>query len=134
MLAEHHSLSSPPRAARAGAGLLLALFLSLGSGCDEKSAPASSYYDEHVGSALEFGCVEQTAGCHLASERGDATGNLDLSSFDALMRRRDVLPAYGPYSTGLLLLKGSENIDVAVQTMTPNADGEYFLTVTTDIR
>jgi len=132
MLAKFRSLS-----ALAGAGLFLVALSSLGSACEERSVPASSYYDERIGPVLEFGCVEQTAGCHLASERGEATGNLDLSSYDSLMRRRDVLPAYGPYSTGLLLLKGSEDIDLAIETMDPpdpaNPD-QYFATITTDIR
>ncbi|MBC7170774.1 MAG: hypothetical protein H5U40_00015, partial [Polyangiaceae bacterium] len=67
--------------------------------------PASSYYDERIAPLVDVGCVQQTTGCHLASETGEAVGNLDLSSYDALQQRRDVLPAYGPYSMGLLLLK-----------------------------
>ncbi len=110
-----------------GAGLC-ALSIVLSIGCDGGSAPTSSYYDERIGPRLEFGCVEQTAGCHLASERGEATGNLDLSSYDALMRRSDVLPAYGPYPVGLLLLKGGPDVEITVETL-----GEP-VTVTTDIR
>ena len=110
------------------ASSFLLLVVALLCGCDDEPAPSSSYYDERIGPVLEFGCVEQTAGCHLASERGDATGNLDLSSFDALMRREDVLPAYGPYPVGLLFLKGGQDVEITVKTL-----GEP-VTITTDIR
>ncbi len=123
--------------ALAGVGLLLVALASLGSACEERPAPASSFYDQQIGPALEFGCVEQTAGCHLASDRGEATGNLDLSSFDTLMRRSDVLPAYGPYSTSLLLIKASGNIDVTVETMDPPdplMPNNRFVSLRTDIR
>ena len=96
--------------------------------CDDGPTPSSSYYDERIGPVLEFGCVEQTAGCHLANDRGEATGNLDLSSFDALMRRADVLPAYGPYPVGLLFLKGGQDVEITVETLGEPA------TITTDIR
>ncbi len=108
--------SSTPLSRAAGAGLVLALF-SLGSACDEEPAPASSYFDERIAPILEFGCVQQTTGCHLASDRGGAIGNLDLSSYDALMRRDDVLPPYGPYPVGLLLAQGRRpDVDVRVET------------------
>ncbi|MEZ4256115.1 MAG: hypothetical protein R3A78_10480 [Polyangiales bacterium] len=114
-------------------GLLLVALVA----CDEPNAPGSSYFDERIEPALKVGCVSQTAGCHLASLDGTATGNLDLSSFDALMRRSDVLPAYGPYPVGLLLLKGSAPVDVAVETYDPpdGADAdERVVRITTDVR
>ena len=46
-----------------------------------------------------------------------AVGNLDLSSYDALLRREDVLSPTGPYPVGQLLLKGGE----AVETMSGDA-------------
>ena len=41
----------------------------------------------------------------LDRRRADALGNLDLSSFDAVQKRRDVLRTYGSYPQPLLLLK-----------------------------
>ncbi|MCA9581126.1 MAG: PD40 domain-containing protein, partial [Myxococcales bacterium] len=105
--------------------------------CEEPEEPASSYFDERIAPVLRIGCVEQTAGCHLAAEDGTATGNLDLSSYDALMRRSDVLAPYGPYPVGLLLLKGGEAVDVQVDTLDPpdpSKPDERFVRITTDIR
>ncbi len=102
--------------------------------CDEVPPPGSSFFDERIQPVLEVGCAIQTNGCHVDVD-GAATGNLDLSSFDALMRRRDVLPAYGPYSVGLLLLKGGEDVELTVETWDPDpTTGERFARVRTDIR
>src|SRR5690242_7309755 len=92
-----------------GAGML--------SACQSTPAPTSSYFDRQIQPILKVGCVMQTTGCHLSDERGRAVGNLDLSSYDALMRRRDVLSPYGPYSTSLLLLKAGAPITVGVETL-----------------
>ncbi|MFW5921451.1 MAG: hypothetical protein ACOCUS_06390, partial [Polyangiales bacterium] len=116
-------------------GLGFALVTLLAVGCNDQLPSDSSFYSERVGPTLEFGCVQQTTGCHVASEDGTATGNLDLSSFDALMRRKDVLPAYGPYPVGLLLLKGGRDRDVTIDTFDPHPDtGERVVSLTTDIR
>ncbi|MEM9190251.1 MAG: hypothetical protein AAGF12_13790 [Myxococcota bacterium] len=122
---------------------LLALGLAVGgsaggiSGCDDPLPPQSSFYDERIGPIFDFGCVSITASCHIASPDGDATGNLDLSSYDALARRADVLSPYGPYPVGVLLLKAGEPIDVAVEVLDPpdptNPDNR-FVPITTDIR
>ena len=102
--------------------------------CDEVPPPASSYYDERINPILDVGCAQQTNGCHIALD-GAATGNLDLSSFDALMRRDDVLPAYGPYPVGVLLLKGSDDLEIPVETWDPDpTSGERIARITTDIR
>ncbi len=103
--------------------------------CNDPKVPQSSFYDERIDPILQVGCVQQTAGCHLASDSGSAAGNLDLSSFDALMRRQDVLPAYGPYPVGVLLLKGGPSTEVAVEIPDPDpTSGERFVNIETDIR
>jgi hypothetical protein len=79
----------------------------------------------------------QTTGCHVATKEQAAVGNLDLTSFDSLMRRRDTLPAAGPYSVGQLLLKGGTAIDVPVQTFDAPVGaprGQRFVAITTDVR
>jgi hypothetical protein len=107
------------------------------SACEEPVTPGSSYFDERIAPVLRVGCVEQTASCHIATLEGTAAGNLDLSSYDALMRRSDVLPAYGPYPVGVLFLKGSGPVEIAVDTLDPpdpSKPNERFVRVTTDIR
>lgn len=107
------------------------------SACDQRPAPASSYFDERIQPIFNTSCVQQTTGCHIASDQGTATGNIDLSSYDALMRRRDALPAYGPYSVGLLLLKGGPDRQMSVETIDPpdpSMPERRFVTFTTDIR
>src|SRR5688572_18711109 len=107
------------------------------AGCDDAPAPASSYFDENIQPILQVGCVMQTTGCHLADDTGRAVGNLDLSSYDALMRRKDVLDAYGPYPVALLLLKAGDPQMVGVDTLGPpgaTAPADRLVSVTTDIR
>jgi hypothetical protein len=117
---------------------LLTLALLVGAGACQ-SAPAStfSYYAERIEPILDVGCQRQTTGCHVDDGHGFALGNLDLTSYDSLMRRRDVLTAYGPYSVGALLLKAGNPIDVSVRTIDPpdsaNPD-QRRVRITTDIR
>lgn len=109
---------------------------ALAAGCGNAPTPASSYYDERVAPIVQVGCVMQTTGCHLATDRGEAAGNLDLSSFDALSRRRDLLAPYGPYPVGVLLLKGGPAVDIPVETYRPDPGngGQYVASTTTQIR
>ncbi|HBQ11305.1 MAG TPA: hypothetical protein DEF51_09065 [Myxococcales bacterium] len=106
---------------------------ALALGCQQNDEPDFSYYEERVGPVLTNGCSRGPAGsgCHIAREDGTSLGNLDVSSFDALMRRDDVLDPYGPYSSALLLLKAGDQVDVRVETFD---ETERFVTVTTDIR
>jgi len=104
----------------------------LWAGCDDVTPPSNSFYEERVAPVLAVGCVQQTTGCHLPDSSGRAVGNVDLSSFDGLMRRRDILPAYGPYPAGLLLLKAGTAVPIAVETW--DADGGYIAEIETDIR
>ncbi|MBX3268874.1 MAG: hypothetical protein KF729_01350 [Sandaracinaceae bacterium] len=103
------------------------------SACQQSDDPDFSYYEERIGPTLTNGCARAPAGsgCHLARPDGTALGNLDVSSYDSLARRYDVLEAYGPYSVSLLLLKASEPIDISVETWDPV---NRFVDVTTDIR
>lgn len=114
--------------------LLLAV---LGSACQTSEPPEFSFYGERIAPVLEVGCAVQTTGCHVATSTQGAVGNLDLTSFDALMRRRDVLPPSGPYTVGQLLLKGGDAIDIPVQTFDPpvgKQGNQRIVAVTTDIR
>jgi hypothetical protein len=118
--------------------LLTCALLALGvSGCEEKEPPEFTFYSDRIAPVVEVGCAVQTTGCHVATKAQAAVGNLDMSSFDSLMRRRDALPATGPYSVGQLLLKGGTAIDVPVQTFDPPMGAprdQRFVAITTDVR
>ena len=105
--------------------------------CSSEPPSDQSYFNENIRPVLQASCVQQTTGCHLARPDGTAAGNLDLSSYDALMRRQDVLPAYGPYPVGLLLLKSGAPVEIQVDTFDapdPARPDDRFVRVTTDIR
>ncbi len=95
----------------------IASLLVLG-GCEEPPPPAGSYYEARI-QPMFGGCVENAGVCHVANDRGEAPGNLDISSYDALMRRADVLEHYGPYPVPTLLLKAGDPVTVNVETLDP---------------
>ena len=90
-----------------GAALLgWRLFLLASSGCSIKRPPEQHFYDQHIQPILNNFCVGNTSPCHrIDPASGIALGNLDLSSFDSVQKRRDVLRTYGSYPQPLLLLK-----------------------------
>jgi len=121
---------------RAARGMA-ALTLLQSAACGESEPPAFTYYDQRVAPVIEVGCAQQTTGCHVANSKGEASGNLDLTSFDGLMLRDDVLPATGPYGVGQLLLKGGDAQQIPVQTIDPPDPAhpeQRFVAVTTDVR
>jgi hypothetical protein len=85
--------------------ILFSLLLLVG--CDEGSPDAPKYYQRVIQPILTNSCVRNQAACHQNDGTGNALGNLDLTSFEALNRRRDVLRNYGSYPVPLLLLKAS---------------------------
>ena len=83
--------------------------LSLGAGCSQREREATStYYDRKIAPILETSCVSSATGsaCHVtADDRGNALGNLDVTSYTMVSKRRDLLADYGPYGMPNLLLK-----------------------------
>jgi hypothetical protein len=77
------------------------------TGCDSKQASTSTYFDRTIAPILATGCVRTNtgAGCHVADEKGNAFGNLDLSSYEGISKRHDLLLDYGPYGQPALLAK-----------------------------
>jgi len=69
------------------------------------------------------------AGCHVATPKGNAFGNLDTSTFEGVNRRRDLLADYGPYGQPAFLIKNVPNFQVEVRAF----DGDRSV-VTTDIK
>jgi hypothetical protein len=80
-----------------------------GAGCDEGPAAAPRYYQRVIQPILTANCVRGAGqgSCHVDDGTGNALGNLDLTSYEAITRRRDVLRVYGSYPVPLLLLKAS---------------------------
>jgi hypothetical protein len=115
---------------------LICLGWSIAS-CSAAEHANNTYFDERIAPMLDVGCVQQTTGCHLASPEGTAPGNLDLSSYDALVRRTDALHAYGPYAVPLLLLKSGGPITIPVETFGPegySGPANQVVNIVTDIR
>jgi hypothetical protein len=92
----------------------------LAAGCLTKDPPEARFYDQHVQPILKSFCVGNTSPCHaIVSDPNDpafgtALGNLDLTSFESVQKRRDVLRTYGSYPHPLLLLKALPEAAVAI--------------------
>src|ERR1051325_11085825 len=72
--------------------------------CGEDRLPEHQFFDQHIQPIFNNFCVGNTSPCHKNTD-GVALGNLDLSSFEGVQKRRDVLRTYGSYPQPLLLLK-----------------------------
>jgi hypothetical protein len=99
--------------------------------CSVQQPQTTTYFDSTISPILTAGCVRPNTGtgCHASDAKGNAFGNLDLSSFDGVNRRRDLLQTYGPYPRPSLLLKTVPPITVTMQTF----DGAT-IKVLTDIK
>jgi hypothetical protein len=86
-------------------GVLLGI-LVLGA-CGD-SPPGRTFYERNIQPILTQKCAGNTSGCHSTNE-GDpyafAAGNFDVTSFENVQKRRDVLSPFGPYQYPLLLIK-----------------------------
>ena len=83
-----------------------ALLLAMAIGCSIKKPVPKHLYGEHIQPILNTFCVGNTSPCHrIDPDTGVALGNLDLTSFENVHKRPDVLRKYGSYPLPLLLLK-----------------------------
>jgi hypothetical protein len=74
--------------------------------CERAAVPENRFYDTQIQPVLNSFCVGNTSPCHkIDPATNTALGNLDLSSFEAVHARPDVLRTYGSYPEPLLLLK-----------------------------
>lgn len=119
-------------AARSLLPALVLFGLASAAGCGTESRPPqTTFYDRKIAPVLSGSCVTSPAqsSCHVAADdRGNALGNLNLSSYDTLNLRRDLLIDYGPYGVPGLLLKAVPPFELPLTSW----DGEA-LNVTTDI-
>src|SRR4051794_29015591 len=105
-------------------------FFSLFS-CSAKKPTQETYFDRTIKPILQDSCVSTNTGsnCHVADAKGNAFGNLDLTSYAQIAKRRDLLVSYGPYALPNMLLKNVESFGVRLEAY----DGTP-LSVKTDIR
>src|SRR4051812_30997592 len=70
--------------------------------------PGRTYFDRTIKPILMSSCAGNTSKCH-ATDEGDvhqfASGNLDVTTFENISKRRDLLTTFGPYPKPLLLIK-----------------------------
>jgi hypothetical protein len=77
------------------------------AGCGD-SPPGRTFYQRNIEPILTQKCAGNTSGCHSTNADDPfqfAAGNFDVSSFDNVQRRRDVLSPFGAYPYPLLLIK-----------------------------
>lgn len=85
-------------------GTLAALLA--GAACERPVVPENDYYGNHIQPVFDTFCVGNTSPCHrIDPATGVALGNLDMTSFEAVHKRPDVLRTYGAYPEPLLILK-----------------------------
>jgi WD40-like Beta Propeller Repeat len=86
--------------------LILTLAL-VAVGCDDQPPAGPKFYQRVIQPILTQNCVFNQGACHKDDGNGNALGNLDLTSYAAVTKRRDVLRSYGSFPVPLLLLKAS---------------------------
>ncbi|MDX2087903.1 MAG: hypothetical protein SFX73_08640 [Kofleriaceae bacterium] len=70
--------------------------------------PGRTYFERNIQPILEQKCAGNTSGCHDAREDDPfqfAAGNLDVTSFENIQKRRDLLSPFGAYPQPLFLIK-----------------------------
>ena len=99
------SLMEPRRGPLAVSATLIGL--SLAAGCGD-SPKGRTFYERNIEPILIQKCAGSTSGCHAVKEDDPfavAAGNLDVTSFANVQKRRDVLAPFGAYPFPLLLVK-----------------------------
>jgi hypothetical protein len=121
-------VNSPPR--RGGFSVAAAALLVL-SACSAKKPTEQTYFDRTIKPILQDSCVSTNTGanCHTTDAKGNAFGNLGLSRYDEIAKRRDLLVNYGPYGLPNMLLKNVDSFGVRITAY----DGTE-IAIKTDIR
>jgi hypothetical protein len=115
-----------------GAVVAGASFLALAPvSCSSEEPRQRTYFERTIAPILSTSCVRTNtgAGCHVQDIRGNALGNLDVSTYAGVAKRRDLLVDYGPYGQPAFLIKNVDPFQVEVQTY----EGKKVL-VNTDIK
>jgi len=72
------------------------------------SPPGRTFFERNIQPILEQKCAGNTSGCHstnIDDPYAFAAGNLDVTSFENVQKRRDLLSPFGPYQYSLFLIK-----------------------------
>jgi len=100
-------------------GLAFCLLLATAA-CQRDDVPVrTTYYDRKIGVTLLQTCATSPtkSGCHVAADdHGNALGNLNVTSYDAVSKRQDLFLRYGPYGFPALLLKVAKPFPVTITT------------------
>jgi hypothetical protein len=95
-----------------------AALVVLAAGCSNPEIESRTYFDRRIAPILDENCVRGTAEglCHTESDEkpGEAFGNLDLSSFEAVHRRPELLASYGSYQDPVLLIKAAKPSEITI--------------------
>src|ERR1700722_4389506 len=88
-------------------GTVAVAFAGASGACTTLEPQPTTFFDQEIAPTLQTSCVRTNpgAGCHVAAAKGNAFGNLDLSTYDGVNKRRDLLLDYGPYLQPSLLVK-----------------------------
>src|SRR5262245_37758500 len=88
---------------------LLGAALTGVAACGE-APPGDTYFDHFIQPVLVQNCANNVSGCHRIND-GDpferAAGNLDVTSFERISKRRDLLQTCGAYKYPPLLMKAT---------------------------
>lgn len=90
------------------ASVLAMVGLVVGVAACSDPPPRRTYYQQHIEPILTFSCGGNTSGCHRVRPDDPfefAAGNFDVSSFENVQKRRDLLSPFGAYPLPLLLVK-----------------------------
>ena len=131
-----------------GRSLLAAVTLAVVGGvaagaCTTKEPQPATFFDQQIDPVLQTSCVRTNTGvgCHVSDTKGNAFGNLDLSTYDGVSRRRDLLLDYGPYLQPSMLVKNVPPFQLSIElwdttgeTEGGDGGGQPAITVTTDIK
>jgi len=75
--------------------------------CDDPP-PGRTFYERNIQPILTQSCSGNTSGCHRADPEDPfqfAAGNFDVTSFENVQKRRDLLEPVGPYQVPPMLIK-----------------------------
>src|ERR1044071_2817025 len=89
-------------------GLVLVLIAATGACGGGDSPPGRTFYERNIEPILIQKCAGNTSGCHSVNSDDPfqfAAGNFDVTSFENVQKRRDVLSPFGAYPYALLLIK-----------------------------
>lgn len=111
--------------------LAIAGVAAAAASCETKEAESTTYFERTISPILTTSCTKTNtgAGCHVVDAKGNALGNLDVVTYENVVKRRDLLVDYGPYGQPAFLIKNIEPFQVEVQSF----DGAKSI-VTTDIK